>query len=101
MVNNAGTADSVPSSASSVRDNASVKLPWPLIAACTLVIMAIVTCVIYLFVHLLDQDKILFRIDQKLCTVAIHDAKVDRNLASKAHVQVKIEIPIDCSQIHD
>ena len=101
MADSSGTTDSVLPSTGSVRNHASIAFPWPLIAACILVIFGIVTCVILVFIHLAAQDQTLFRIDQNLCKVAAHDAKVDRTLASRSHINVKIEIPIDCAEVSD
>ena len=102
MADSPGTTNSVSASAVAVRDNIGVSFPWALIGACSLVIVAIAGCLIYIYVHLLDQDKILLRIDQDLCTVAIHDATVDRSLARKSGAKVVIEVPIDCKELsHD
>ncbi len=101
MADSSGTIDRVPSSTDSVHNNTDIAFPWPLIIACFIVTFMIAGCLLYLYLHLLDQDKILFRIDKQLCTVAVHDAKVDRQLASKAHVKIKIEVPIECNSISE
>ena len=101
MADSAGAANRVSSSADSVRHNSDIAYPWPLILSCILVTAAIAGCIIFLYLHLLDQDKLLFRIDQRLCVLAIHDTKVDRDIASKAHNKVTIEVPLNCKQLSE
>ncbi len=101
MADSAGAANRVPSPADSVHHHSDIAYPWALILSCVVMTIAIAGCIIYLYLHLLNQDKVLFRIDQRLCVLAIHDAKVDRQLASKVHAKIKIEIPIKCSSILD
>lgn len=99
MADNLGDTERIPVAAPAIRGDTGVAFPWALIGGCVFVVLGIAGCLIYIFVHLLDQDKILFRIDQNLCTVAVHDAKIDKTLARKGHIKVKIEVPIDCKKL--